>query len=244
MHLATGEPSVPPGEYVYLSCRSPLSNEGFAVEDATMWAPDGRVLAVTVRPASRAPELYGDERLSEPMLASSVHHATNQRGADRGPSLAMTFDVAQIDEVLATTRAVRRRLDLERPVDNHLLLDCIDVAEQAPTGGNLGSRRSIVVREPAPQGRRSASSTARRGRPDHVRVAAERLARDRSPQREGDPLGRPPGPNTSARSRPSSSRPSWGRHDGSGRPGLFDSVIQAAWSFCLACGPAGSARPG
>ena len=25
-----------------------------------------------------------------------------------------------------------------------------------------------------------------------------------------------------------------GRHDGSGRPGLFDSVIQAAWSFCLA----------
>jgi nitroreductase len=26
----------------------------------------------------------------------------------------------------------------------------------------------------------------------------------------------------------------WGRHDGSGRPGLFDSVIQAAWSFCLA----------
>jgi acyl-CoA thioesterase len=46
VHLATGEPSVPPGEYVYLSCRSPLSNEGFAVEDATMWAPDGRVLAV------------------------------------------------------------------------------------------------------------------------------------------------------------------------------------------------------
>lgn len=46
VHLATAEPAVPPGEYVYLSCRSPLSNEGFAVEDATMWAPDGRVLAV------------------------------------------------------------------------------------------------------------------------------------------------------------------------------------------------------
>jgi acyl-CoA thioesterase len=46
VHLATDEPSVPPGEFVYLSCRSPLSNEGFAVEDATMWAPDGRVLAV------------------------------------------------------------------------------------------------------------------------------------------------------------------------------------------------------
>jgi acyl-CoA thioesterase len=46
VHLATGEPSVPPGEYVYLSCRSPLSDEGFAVEDATMWAADGRFLAV------------------------------------------------------------------------------------------------------------------------------------------------------------------------------------------------------
>ena len=46
VHLATGEPSVATGEYVYLSCHSPLSNEGFAVEDATMWAPDGRVLAV------------------------------------------------------------------------------------------------------------------------------------------------------------------------------------------------------
>ena len=46
VHLAAADPSVPPGDYVYLSCRSPLSNEGFAVEDATMWAPDGRVLAV------------------------------------------------------------------------------------------------------------------------------------------------------------------------------------------------------
>jgi acyl-CoA thioesterase len=46
VHLATAQPAVPPGEYVYLSCRSPLSDEGFAVEDATMWAPDGRVLAV------------------------------------------------------------------------------------------------------------------------------------------------------------------------------------------------------
>ena len=46
VHLATGEPSLPAGEHAYLSCRSPLSYEGFAVEDATMWGPDGRVLAV------------------------------------------------------------------------------------------------------------------------------------------------------------------------------------------------------
>jgi acyl-CoA thioesterase len=46
VHLATGEPAVAAGDHVYLSCRSPLSGDGFAVEDATMWGPDGRVLAV------------------------------------------------------------------------------------------------------------------------------------------------------------------------------------------------------
>ena len=46
VHLATGTPSLPDDDYVYLSCHSPLSSEGFAVEDATMWGPDGRVLAV------------------------------------------------------------------------------------------------------------------------------------------------------------------------------------------------------
>jgi acyl-CoA thioesterase len=46
VHLNTGEPALPRNAHVYLSCRSPLSYEGFAVEDATMWGPDGRVLAV------------------------------------------------------------------------------------------------------------------------------------------------------------------------------------------------------
>ena len=36
----------------------------------------------------------------------------------------------------------------------------------------------------------------------------------------------------------------WGTHDGSGRPGLFDSVLQAAWSFCLALRAGGWAPPG
>ncbi|MGE3361787.1 MAG: nitroreductase family protein, partial [Acidimicrobiia bacterium] len=61
----------------------------------------------------------------------------------------MDIDHAAVDTVLATTRAVRKRLDFERPVDNQLLLDCIDLAEQAPTGANLGSRRWIIVRDPA-----------------------------------------------------------------------------------------------
>jgi nitroreductase len=38
------------------------------------------------------------------------------------------------DEMLATTRSVRRRLDFERPVDPELLKQCIELGLQAPTG--------------------------------------------------------------------------------------------------------------
>ncbi len=59
------------------------------------------------------------------------------------------FDTAITDELLATTRAVRKRLDLERPVDPQLILECIALAQQAPTGTNAQSWRWIVVTEPA-----------------------------------------------------------------------------------------------
>jgi nitroreductase len=54
-----------------------------------------------------------------------------------------------IDWVLTTTRTVRRRLDLERPVDINLVLDCLDVALQAPTGGDLQRWRWIIIADPA-----------------------------------------------------------------------------------------------
>ena len=56
------------------------------------------------------------------------------------------FDLAQVDRLLTTTRSVRKRLDFDRPVDDQVLFDCIDLAEQAPSGGNDASRRWIVVR--------------------------------------------------------------------------------------------------
>jgi acyl-CoA thioesterase len=46
VHLATGEPRLSDAEHVFLECHSPLAREGFAVENATMWAPDGTVLAM------------------------------------------------------------------------------------------------------------------------------------------------------------------------------------------------------
>jgi len=40
------------------------------------------------------------------------------------------------DEVLTTTRAVRKRLDFTRPVDTEVLQDCVEIARQAPSGRN------------------------------------------------------------------------------------------------------------
>jgi nitroreductase len=41
-----------------------------------------------------------------------------------------------VDEVLTTTRSVRKRLDLERPVPREVLMECLELALQAPTGSN------------------------------------------------------------------------------------------------------------
>jgi nitroreductase len=49
------------------------------------------------------------------------------------------------DEVLTTTRAVRRRLDLSRPVPRELLLECLEVALQAPVGSNRQEWRFVFV---------------------------------------------------------------------------------------------------
>jgi nitroreductase len=54
-----------------------------------------------------------------------------------------------IDEVLLTTRAVRRRLDLERPVERDVILDCIRLAVQAPSGSNKQSWHFVIVTDPA-----------------------------------------------------------------------------------------------
>jgi len=40
------------------------------------------------------------------------------------------------DQLLSTTRSVRKRLDLERPVEREIVLECLDLALQAPTGSN------------------------------------------------------------------------------------------------------------
>jgi nitroreductase len=53
-----------------------------------------------------------------------------------------------IDWALRTTRTVRRRLDLERPIDLGVVARCLELALQAPTGGALEGWRWIVVTAP------------------------------------------------------------------------------------------------
>jgi nitroreductase len=53
------------------------------------------------------------------------------------------------DQLLTTTRAVRRRLDLERPVELALVKECLEVALQAPTGSNAQGWHFVVVSDPA-----------------------------------------------------------------------------------------------
>ena len=55
-------------------------------------------------------------------------------------ALDLTFD-----EVLTTTRAVRKRLDTTRPVPRAVLEECLDIALQAPNGSNRNEWRWIIV---------------------------------------------------------------------------------------------------
>ena len=140
-------------------------------------------------------------------------------------------DLASIDGVLSTTRSVRLRLDLDRSVPNELLLECIDVAEQGPGGGNQSSRRWLIVRDPEQKKRLSelywesagkwmVSARDKLAGTDHRNASVMRSAAHLAENLERVPALIVPC--------------IWGVHDDSKKPGLFDSVVQSAWSFCLA----------
>jgi nitroreductase len=52
------------------------------------------------------------------------------------------------DELLTTTRAVRKRLDFDRPVERQVLEECMDVALQAPSGSNAQGWQFVFVTDP------------------------------------------------------------------------------------------------
>ena len=55
------------------------------------------------------------------------------------------MDIATVDELLTTTRSVRKRLDLNRPVGRDVILECIRLAMQAPTASNAQDWRWLVI---------------------------------------------------------------------------------------------------
>lgn len=61
----------------------------------------------------------------------------------------MTIDIAAADELLTTTRGVRRRLDFDKPVDDKVIADCIEIALQAPVGSAATPRHFIVITDQA-----------------------------------------------------------------------------------------------
>ncbi|WP_433281524.1 nitroreductase family protein [Pseudonocardia xinjiangensis] len=141
------------------------------------------------------------------------------------------FDLSCIDEILSTTRAVRKRLDLDRDVPDDTLLHMIDLAEQAPSGSNQSSRRWMIVRDQDLK-RKIAELYRAAGMTQLTELAATATEADERGERVvrsaihlAENLERVPVLVMAT---------IYGVHDGSGRPSLFDSVIQAAWSFCLA----------
>ncbi len=68
-------------------------------------------------------------------------------------SMSDEFDLAIVDRLLTTTRSVRRRLDLDRPVAPALLDECLTIALQAPNGSGREPWRWIVVTDAGQRGR-------------------------------------------------------------------------------------------
>lgn len=94
----------------------------------------------------------------------------------------MKLDTVTTDHLLSTTRAVRKRLDLERPVEREVLVECLNLAMQAPTGSNRQHWRWVVVTEPAT--RAALADLYRRGAGGYLETALEQA------RAAGDPNAR------------------------------------------------------
>lgn len=142
------------------------------------------------------------------------------------------FDLATVDHLLSTTRAVRKRLDLERDVPDDVLLDCIRLSQQAPTGSNMQNWRWLVVRDA--DTRAALAELYRADGGDYLAAAAENVGEGQTKrvmssatylaERLGDvPVHVIPCAK--------------GRLNGAGLPewsGMLGSIYPAIWSFQLA----------
>ena len=61
------------------------------------------------------------------------------------------MDLATVDQLLTTTRAVRRRMDFARPVAPELIDECLEIALQAPSASNAQDWHFLVVTDEEPR---------------------------------------------------------------------------------------------
>ena len=62
---------------------------------------------------------------------------------------SIEIDLEVVDQLLTTTRSVRQRLDLTRPVERDVIERCLEIAIQAPTGGGASRYHFVVVTDAA-----------------------------------------------------------------------------------------------
>jgi nitroreductase len=140
------------------------------------------------------------------------------------------IDLAAADLLLSTTRAVRRRLDFDRPVTRDVLLDCVRLAQQAPTGGNAQGWSWMIVTDADKR-----AGLAEIYRDASAEYFAAMTAADEQTQRVRasalylrENIHRVPALVIPC---------IHGRRDDvspAGAPGFYGSILPAAWSFCLA----------
>jgi nitroreductase len=136
------------------------------------------------------------------------------------------------DELLSTTRAVRKRLDFERPVERELLDECLALAQQAPNASNSEPWRFVVVTEEATRAKlaecyRTGWAAYRKEIGERAREATDGPVLD-SAQYLADRFHEVPVMVLPCLVPRADSAPS------ARQAGLYGSVIQAAWSFQLA----------
>jgi nitroreductase len=148
-----------------------------------------------------------------------------------------TLDLSP-DELLTTTRSVRKRLDLERPVPLELVKECLEIALQAPSGSNRQQWHWIVVTDAAKRAAigdlyrmavehylASPASAAKQFADDPDRAAVQARVGD-SVAYLGERMGQVPVlviPCLRARRLPEGNQ-----------AGLWGSILPAAWSYMLA----------
>ena len=155
----------------------------------------------------------------------------------------MTLLQLSTDEILATTRSVRKRLDFSRQVEPELIRECLELAVQAPTGANSQGWHFVVVTDQ--EQRKTIGDIYRKG----YQLYREKTA-SVHPLYEGRTIPRE-FVKTLKRVRDSSEYLAehmheapvllvpciWGRVDGQPnveQAGVWGSILPAVWSFMLA----------